>query len=163
MRVEVGSKRQVEMVRSGLRKTWIEDTLLKVRTAQDAKKESFDNRTVIVSGIPKHLRTEGILNYFVKDAGAVVGVELPTENAKLRQLRERIAEMQDSPEEVSKTIDRKRASLAIDESLNSENAHITQAKAVYDSSSAVASNMLAESQKLEAARVGGVVRLVTQL
>ena len=78
LRVEVGSKRQVEMVRSGLRKTWIHDSLLKVRTASDAKKESFDNRTIIVSGIPKHLRSEAILEYFTKGAGAVVGIELPT-------------------------------------------------------------------------------------
>ena len=88
VKVRLGSKRQAEMVRSKLRQTWVQDSLLKVRTQADAKSESFDNRTVIINGIPKHLRAEAILEYFTKDAGAVVGIELPTQNAKLKELRE---------------------------------------------------------------------------
>ena len=67
IKVQVGSKRQAQMVKSGVRKTWIKDSLLKVRTSQDLKSESFDNRTVIVSGIPKHLSSEKLLDYFARD------------------------------------------------------------------------------------------------
>lgn len=49
------------MVRKALRKTWLHDALLKIKTSEDVKAEAFDNRTVILNGIPKHLRAETIL------------------------------------------------------------------------------------------------------
>ena len=74
------------MVRKALRKTWIRDSLLKVKTIEDVKAEAFDNRTVILHGIPKHLRAEVILERFFgnENTGAVVGIELPSENIKLK-------------------------------------------------------------------------------
>ena len=48
IKVTVGNKRQVEMVRKQLRKTWVSDCLLKVKTPNDAKKEHFNNRTVLI-------------------------------------------------------------------------------------------------------------------
>lgn len=69
------------MVRKALRKTWIQDSLLKVKTLNDTKGEAFDNRTVVIQGIPKYMRAETLLSTFFSDeAGAVVGVELPQEN-----------------------------------------------------------------------------------
>jgi len=65
------------MVRSNLRRTWVHDALLKVRTSEEAKQEAFGNRTVVLSGIPKHLRPQTIIEHFGKNAGAVVGLELP--------------------------------------------------------------------------------------
>ena len=61
IKVDLGSKRQVQMVRKALRKTWLHDALLKIKTSEDVKAEAFDNRTVILHGIPKHLRAETIL------------------------------------------------------------------------------------------------------
>ena len=65
------------MVKSNLRQTWLHDSLLKVRTNEDAKHEAYDNRTVIINGIPKHLRAEQVLAHFGEKSGAVVGIELP--------------------------------------------------------------------------------------
>lgn len=65
------------MISSNLRRTWVHDALLKVRTSEEAKQEAYDNRTVILSGIPKHLRPHTIIEHFGKNAGAVVGLELP--------------------------------------------------------------------------------------
>lgn len=96
IKVEVGSKRQVEQVRQALRKTWVQDSLLKVKTQSDVKAEAYDNRTVVVQGIPKHMRAEVLLQQlFGEDAGAVVGVEMPQVNQKLQELRREIANRQD--------------------------------------------------------------------
>ena len=109
------------MVKSNLRKTWLHDTLLKVRTSQDVKNEAFDNRTVILHGIPKHLRAEQLLEHFTSSSQhSVVGVELPLENTKLRDLRKKIAERQDQPIEVEKEVNRRRAILAVEESNQAE-------------------------------------------
>jgi len=77
IKVEVGTKRQAQMVKSNLRKTWLHDSLLKIKTSEDAKSEAFDNRTVILNGLPRHLRVERIMEYFGKGAGAIVGIEMP--------------------------------------------------------------------------------------
>lgn len=52
------------MVKKNLRKTWLHDCLIKIRTLDDSKAEAFDNRTVILNGLPKHLRAERIIEYF---------------------------------------------------------------------------------------------------
>jgi len=77
IKVELGSKRQAHQVKSALRKTWLHDSLIKVRTQEDAKAEAYDNRTVILHGLPKHLRAEIVLEAFGVQAGAIVGIELP--------------------------------------------------------------------------------------
>ena len=87
-----------------MKKTWLHDSLLKIKTRDDIKQESFGNRTVVIHGIPRHLTSENVLDYFCGDlkekeklVGAVVGIELPQENVKLRDLRGRIAELEDQP------------------------------------------------------------------
>lgn len=87
---------------------------------EDAKREVYDNRTVILHGIPRHLRAESVLEHFAKNAGAVVAIELPQENSKLRDLRRAQAERQDSPENIEREIQRRRALIAVDEGLNAE-------------------------------------------
>jgi len=87
IRVKVGSKRQAHLVKTSLRQTWLQDSLVKVKTREDAKSEAFDNRTVIINGLPKHLKAEQILDYFGQSSGAIVGIEMPKENSKLRDLR----------------------------------------------------------------------------
>ena len=105
VQVSVGSKRQAQLVKSALRNTWVHDKLLKVKTEEDAKKEVFDNRTVIITGIPKHLRADQVIHHFGKDAGAIVGLELPQENIRLKELRRKQSERQDAPESLRKEID----------------------------------------------------------
>ena len=92
LKVQVGSKRQAQLIKQSLRKTWIHDSLLKVKTSDDAKTEVFDNRTVVLSGLPRHLRAEQVIEYFGKGAGAVVGLEIPAENTRLSELRRKQAE-----------------------------------------------------------------------
>lgn len=75
-----------------MKKTWLHDTLLKIRTSEEAKAEAYDNRTIIISGIPNYLRADSIMEQFGVDAGAIVGLELPRENSKLRDLRNEIAD-----------------------------------------------------------------------
>lgn len=53
--VTAGTKRQAQMIKRELRQHWLEDSLLKVKTAEDAKAEHFDNRTVLLRGFPNHL------------------------------------------------------------------------------------------------------------
>ena len=77
VKVTLGSKSQAQMVQKRLRKTWISDCLLKVKTAEDAKREHFNNRTVVLSNIPRYLSTEKAMEAFGKNAGKIVGIELP--------------------------------------------------------------------------------------
>ena len=71
------------------------------------------------------MNSENVIDYFCGDinekdklVGAVVGIELPQENVKLRDLRHKIAQQEDQPENVKKEIDRRRALLAVEEGLN---------------------------------------------
>lgn len=77
--VTLGSKRQAHLVKTKLRKHWVGDTLLKVKVAEDANREHFDKRTIVLSGIPNNMTQKQILETFVSDY-AVVNVELPVEN-----------------------------------------------------------------------------------
>ncbi len=80
----LGSKRQAHLVQKHLRKTWIGDSLLKVKLDTDANKELFDNRTILIRNIPTHLNQRQILETFAgENVGAVVGVELPQERIKV--------------------------------------------------------------------------------
>jgi hypothetical protein len=51
----MGSKRQAHLVEKTLRKHWFGDSLLKIRLQQDAKREAFDNRTIIIRDLPNDL------------------------------------------------------------------------------------------------------------
>jgi hypothetical protein len=76
--VTLGSKRQANLVQKHLRKTWIGDSLLKVKLDADANKEHFDNRTILIRNIPTHMNQRQILETFTgENPGAVVGIELP--------------------------------------------------------------------------------------
>ena len=126
IKVALGSKRQAQMVKTNLRKTWLHDSLLKIKTQEDVKGEAFDNRTVVVNGIPKHMRVEVVLEqFFAKDAGAVVGIELPQENSKLRDLLHEVAQREDQPASIEKEIQRRRALITVDESLKAEESHMS--------------------------------------
>ena len=61
---------------------------------------------------------------------------------------------------MAKEVERKRAHLTLEESLNPERDHLASA---VESITGSHDNMQAESQKLEAARINGVVRMITQL
>ena len=92
IKVTLASKSQAQMVKKKLAKTWVGDSLLKVKTQADAKKEHFNNRTVLIQNIPKYLNTDKVLEVFGKDAGTIVGIELPRQNTKLKNLRYAIEE-----------------------------------------------------------------------
>lgn len=112
----LGSKKDVYLVKSTLRKHWFLDTLLKVKTSADTKREDFSNRTVIIQNIPKYLNSDQILNYFGKN-GAVVGMELPMVNSRLKKIREELEQDKTSQSEIEKKADLKRAAITIEESL----------------------------------------------
>jgi len=161
LRVALGSKRQAQMVKSNLRKTWMHDSLLKIKTLDDAKREVFDNRTVILHGIPRHLRAETILEHFAKNAGSVVGIELPQENSKLKDLRRAQVDRQDAPENIEKEILRRRALIAVDDGLNAESNLLSKAQSPMKTQSY--NTLTQEGRNLEHERINGVLRLITQL
>ena len=51
--------------------------MLKVKTQADSKKEHFNNRTILIQNIPKYLTSDKALEVFGKEAGTIVGIELP--------------------------------------------------------------------------------------
>ena len=75
---------------------------------------------MVLWGIPKYLRADTIVEHFGKDAGAVVGIELPQENSKLKELRQKQADKQDSPQMLDKEISRRKAILAVESGLGAE-------------------------------------------
>jgi len=87
IKVAMGSKRQAYMVMGKLRNTWIGDQLLKIKTQEDIKKEVYDNRTVLIRGLPTNWTQRDIIQTFVpQEQGALVGIELPMENTKVAEL-----------------------------------------------------------------------------
>jgi len=118
IQITLGSKRQAHMVGRGLRKHWIGDHLLKVKTVEDAKPERFDNRTVLLRGIPTHWTQRQVIEAFATNDGALVSLELPMEN---RAMAEYVAERKYSGanSEATKTRDAafKKAQLAVQQSL----------------------------------------------
>lgn len=84
--VTVGSKRQAHMVARALRQVWFGDHLLKSKLAGEVSREHFDNRTVLIRGLPGYMTQNDVLETFVKeDDGAVVGLEMPIENIKVAE------------------------------------------------------------------------------
>jgi RNA recognition motif-containing protein len=74
--VELNSPKQAQLLKDRLKGKWIADKQLKVRTSGEEYLETFDNRTVIVSGISRTYTEKDLIDLF-EDFGAVVGVELP--------------------------------------------------------------------------------------
>ena len=69
--------KSVAVVRRALRKLWVEDRLLKVKTIQDQKEENHTERTVVAHGLQSHLEPAQLAAAFAR-FGAVTSVELPT-------------------------------------------------------------------------------------
>jgi adenylate kinase family enzyme len=84
--VTLGSKRQAVMAKQALRKEWIGDCLVKVKINDDAQRENFNNRTIIVREIPRYLRVEHVLTLFGTKYGAVTNIELPTEATAIKNI-----------------------------------------------------------------------------
>ena len=56
---------------------------MKIKTSSDARQEIFDNRTVIIRGLPSHWNQKDVIESFAElNNGCFVGLELPMENAK---------------------------------------------------------------------------------
>ena len=64
-------------VRRGLLPTWIQEKKLKVKTLEDRSKEAHRDRTVVLDGIPSHLRPDELASAMAK-YGAITNIELPT-------------------------------------------------------------------------------------
>jgi len=75
--VEFELEKSVAPVRRALRKLWVQDRLLKVKTIHDQKDESHKERTVVAHGLPSHLEPAKVAAAFAR-FGAVTAVELPT-------------------------------------------------------------------------------------
>ena len=97
------------MVSKQLRKKWVSDCILKVKTVNDVKKEHFNNRTIVIMNIPGHLGTDKAMEAFGKDSGKIVGIELPKQNVKLKELRNAIENQKDSPRNIIKEEQYRRA------------------------------------------------------
>ena len=76
--IEFETQRSVESVRKGLRKQWIKDKLLKLRTIEDF--ESFNDRSIVVTNFPSHIKQVDLINAF-QSFGALISVEIPTVDA----------------------------------------------------------------------------------
>ena len=75
--VEFEMPKWVTTVRRSLRKVWMSDKLLKVKTLKDRTQETFKDRTVIIDNIPSHITREELADHLSK-FGAVTAVEAPT-------------------------------------------------------------------------------------
>ena len=85
-----------------------------MKTSEDAKKEHFNNRTIVINNIPKYMSTEKALDHFGKNAGKIVGIELPRQNLKLKELRYAVEEQdKESLANIKKEEQYQRAQLAI--------------------------------------------------
>jgi hypothetical protein len=56
--VEFEDEASVASVKRGLRKTWIQDKLLKPKVKKDENMEDFNARTVIILNFPSHLSSD---------------------------------------------------------------------------------------------------------
>lgn len=75
--VEVVSPKQAQLLKQRLKGQWIQDKQLKVATREDHYLETFDNRTVVVKGIPETYTNTELIELF-NDYGAIVRIEMPT-------------------------------------------------------------------------------------
>ena len=64
----------------------MEDKRLRVKGREEIAYESYEHRTVVVTGLPAHYRMKKITEIF-SSYGAIVAVELPTKNLLLEELQ----------------------------------------------------------------------------
>ena len=50
--LDLAGERQVVDLTKKMRHIWVQDTLIKLRTLKDAKRENFNNRTLVIRDIP---------------------------------------------------------------------------------------------------------------
>ena len=101
-----------------LRKTWFGDQMLKIRMKEDAKKEIYDNRTIMLRDIPTHYTQSQIIETFAGDS-AVVSIELPVEDIKIAKvLNERASNAAESNWKLEKEVKHNKAAIAVQESLD---------------------------------------------
>lgn len=93
MTVEYESVQDAMKMAKKLKKTWIDDKLIKVRTMKDKHIEHFDNRTVVMKDIPTNIKVRHVLEFF-KTFGVITNIEMP--------LKDSLQEAEGSPEETSK-------------------------------------------------------------
>lgn len=62
--VEFGTHKEAKQMRTKLENQWIQDKQIKVRTQADLLYEDFDNRTVLVQGIPQTFKEEDLIEIF---------------------------------------------------------------------------------------------------
>lgn len=65
-----------------MRHVWVGDKLIKLRYYKDAKKEHFNQRTLVLRGIPTSFQASDIIELF-DDSGAIAAIELPTKSVAL--------------------------------------------------------------------------------
>ncbi len=86
---------------------------------EDANREVFDNRTILVRGIANHINQSQILEIFNKENLAVVGIELPVENIQIAErMADRLATDVNSASALEKERKFNQAKLAVQQSLN---------------------------------------------
>jgi hypothetical protein len=73
----------VTEVRRGLRKKWIQDKLLRVRTLKDMEREGFNDRTIIITNVTPNISVQEVVNAF-HNFGAITSVELPSIDSKVK-------------------------------------------------------------------------------
>lgn len=73
-----------------------------------------------MQNIPKYARSDQLLEFFGKDSGAIVGIELPTENTNLSLIRKQLEDSPSSQAELEKSAELSEAQTVIEESLRSD-------------------------------------------
>lgn len=62
--LDLAGERQVVDLTKKMRHVWVEDSLIKLRTLKDAKREQFDNRTLVIRDIPTSYQIKDIITLF---------------------------------------------------------------------------------------------------
>ena len=68
---------------------------------------------MLIQGIPRYFSSETVLEVFGKGDGKIVGVELPKQNLKLKELRHSIENQKDSPSNLEKEEHYRRAKMVV--------------------------------------------------
>ena len=82
------SKGSVQVMKRALRKLWIDNRMLKMKTKADKFTEEFKNRTIIVTGFPNHVKDLELAEHF-SQFGAVTHLEVPSQDAYIKAELER--------------------------------------------------------------------------
>jgi RNA recognition motif-containing protein len=76
MTVEYESVHDAMKIAKKLKKTWIDDKLIKVRTMKDRHLEHYDNRTIVIKDLPTNAKSRHVIE-FMKTFGVITSVEMP--------------------------------------------------------------------------------------